>query len=246
MAAPLSWQLATIAAIRDETPRVKTFVLDLPEWPGHLPGQHVDVRLTAEDGYEAQRSYSIASAPIDEPRLELTVEQVDDGEVSSFLHELAQVGDRLEVRGPIGGYFVWDRRSNDPLLLVAGGSGIVPLMAMLRQRADVGGRAPASLLYSSRTRDDVIYYDELDRLAARDDGLRVLHTLTRAAPPDWPGHRRRIDRELLSDALADRAASAEAFICGPTALVEAAARELVELGMPAARVRTERFGPSGS
>ena len=160
--ATLNWQIATVTAVRDETPRVKTISLLVPDWLGHRPGQHVDVRLTAEDGYQAQRSYSIGSAPAEQPVIDLTVERVEDGEVSPFLHDEVVVGDRFEVRGPIGGYFVWDGAAADPLLLVAGGSGVVPLMAMVRHRAQVGGGAPCTLLYSSRTPEDIIYADELE------------------------------------------------------------------------------------
>ena len=247
--ASIEWRLATVAQIREETPRVRTFVLDLPDWAGHLPGQHVDVRLTAEDGYQAQRSYSIASEPhSDAPRsaqIELGVERVEDGEVSPFMHDVLMAGDRLEVRGPIGRYFVWDGMAPDPVLLVAGGSGIVPLMAMVRHRSATGTRAPVTLVYSSRTRDDVIYHDELAGLAAHADGPRVIHTLTRSQPPGWTGFDRRIDRQMLEGALDGTAVSTQAFVCGPTPLVESVAEALVGLGFAPGRVRTERFGPSG-
>jgi ferredoxin-NADP reductase len=238
-----SWQLATVSAIVDETPRVKTITFELPDWPGHLAGQHVDIRLTADDGYQAQRSYSIGSAP-SAGRLELTVERVPDGEVSSFVHDALAVGDRIELRGPIGGYFVWHAVSRQPLLLVAGGSGVVPLMAMLRQRAAIGTNVPATLLYSSRTPAEVIYADELERLG-RDPAMHVAHTLTREQPAGWPGYRRRIDRQMLAEVLAGSDRDAQAFVCGPTALVESVAADLVALGLPPAQVKTERFGPSG-
>ena len=242
----LAWQLATVVGIRLETPHVKSYALELPDWPGHRAGQHVDLRLTAEDGYQAQRSYSIASAPTGAPRVELTVERVKEGEVSPFLHDVVVVGDTFEARGPIGGYFVWEPDATAPLVLVAGGSGIVPLMAMLRHRATVGANAPATLLYSSRTASDVIYGAELDALATRGDGLRVVQTLTRQQPPGWSGYRRRIDRAMLAEVLAGAGENAaQAFVCGPTPLVEVVAQGLVGLGVPAQRVKTERFGPSG-
>ena len=218
--------------------------LDVPEWPGHLPGQHVDVRLTAEDGYQAQRSYSIAT-PADGNRVVLTVERLEDGEVSPFLTRELREGDRFELRGPIGGYFVWAGSGGGPLHLVAGGSGVVPLMAMLRHRALSGSTTPATLLYSARTHGDLIYREELDRLAGNDDGLRVAYTLTRAQPAGWTGYARRIDGEMLSDVLGSPDPAATAFVCGPTRFVEVAADGLVGLGYEAGRVRTERFGPSG-
>jgi ferredoxin-NADP reductase len=227
-----------------ETPRVKTLVLDVPDWPGHRAGQHLDVRLTAEDGYQAQRSYSIASAP-DGP-LAITVERLDDGEVSPYLVDVAREGDRFEVRGPIGGYFVWDGDDERPLLLVAGGSGVVPLTAMLRHRAAIDSAAPARLLVSSRTLEDVIYREELDALAARSEGLQVFHTLTRAQPSGWTGYSRRIDRGLLQEVAWPADADAHVFVCGPTRFVDAAADGLVGLGYDPQRVRTERFGATGS
>jgi ferredoxin-NADP reductase len=244
--AALNWQIATVTAIRDETPHVKTLSLLMPAWLGHKPGQHVDIRLTAEDGYQAERSYSIGSAPGEQPLIDLTVERVVDGEVSPFLHDTVVVGDKFEVRGPIGGYFVWDGAAADPLLLVAGGSGVVPLMAMVRHRAQVGSGAPCTLLYSSRTPDDIIYAEELARLSARNDGLRVIHTLTRTQPPDWTGYSRRIDTQMLSEVMEGTGKMAQAFVCGPTPLVEGVAESLVSLGLMPSQVRTERFGPSGS
>jgi ferredoxin-NADP reductase len=229
----------------DETPRVKTLVLAVPGWPGHRPGQHVDVRLTADDGYQAQRSYSIASAPDDPDRVALTVERIEGGEVSPYLVDELAEGDQLELRGPIGGYFVWDVETGGPLLLVAGGSGVCPLMAMLRHRAARGSRVPARLLYSSRSLEDVIYKAELDRLAGRRDGLEVVHTLTRSRPSDWPGYARRIDRDMLAEVGFPPQERPLCLICGPTPLVEAVAATLVELGHPPDRVKTERFGPTG-
>jgi ferredoxin-NADP reductase len=240
----LTWRLGEVVEVLDETPRVRSIRLAVPEWPGHRPGQHVDVRLTAEDGYQAQRSYSIASAP-EAAHVELTVERLDDGEVSPYLTDELRTGDLLEIRGPIGGYFVWEARLGGPLLLVAGGSGVVPLMAMLRHRAAVGSSAPARLLYSSRTAEDVIYGRELERLAASGDGLGVVQTLTRRQPPDWTGYGRRIDAEMLAEAGWPANANPAVYVCGPTPLVEAVATILVELGHQPARIKTERFGPTG-
>jgi ferredoxin-NADP reductase len=240
----LAWQLARVVDVRAETPRTKSLVLDLPEWAGHQAGQHVDIRLTAEDGYQAQRSYSIASPPEDR-QLVLTVERLDDGEVSPYLTEVLQPGDQLELRGPIGGYFVWRAALGGPLLLIAGGSGIVPLMAMIRHRAAQQSTVPTRLLYSSRAIDDVIYRDELDQLAAADPSLTVVHTLTRSRPPGWAGHRRRIDRAMLAELIWPPSEQPQAFVCGPTSLVESVASTLVELGYDPLHVKTERFGPSG-
>ena len=227
-----------------ETERVVSLVLDVPDWPGHLPGQHVDVRLTAEDGYQAQRSYSIAT-PSDGNRVVLTVERLEDGEVSPFLTEELRIGDEFELRGPIGGYFVWNGAGDGPLHLLAGGSGVVPLMAMLRHRAASGSSVPATLLYSARMHGDLIYREELDRLARDDNGPRVAYTLTREQPAGWTGYDRRIDGEMLSEVLGSPDPAATAFVCGPTRFVEVAADGLVGLGYEAGRVRTERFGPSG-
>jgi ferredoxin-NADP reductase len=259
MARMLEWQLATVGAIRDETPSVRSFTLGLPEWAGHRAGQHVDLRLTAEDGYSVERSYSIASEPERMGQIDITVERIPDGEVSPFLHDVVVPGDRLEVRGPIGGYFVWDVSMAGPLLLVAGGSGVVPLMAMLRHRArglaaDARARAgggavaasPTRLLFSSRSADEIIYREELDELAAVHDGFEVVHTLTRQQPPGWSGYARRIDERMLAEVLDPLGSTTRAYICGPTALVETAANGLVALGFPPDRVRTERFGPTGT
>jgi len=250
--ARIAWRVATVANVVRETPRTRTLVLDVPGWPGHRAGQHVDVRLTAEDGYQAERSYSIASAPED-TKLALTVEELDDGEVSPYLTEELKAGDQLELRGPIGGYFVWDVDTGGPLFLVAGGSGIVPLMAMIRHRnsalsahAQAAHKLPVRLLYSSRSWDEVIYRDELADLAARDPTLEVIHTLTRQAPEDWTGLRRRIDREMLAATSWPATETPRVFVCGPTPLVEAVATALVELGHQPALVKTERFGPTGT
>jgi ferredoxin-NADP reductase len=229
--------------IVDETPRCRSLLLDLPNWPGHTAGQHVDVRLTAEDGYQAQRSYSIASPP-EERHVVLTIERLDDGEVSPYLTDVLQIGDQLELRGPIGGYFTWRVADGGPLLLIGGGSGIVPLMAMLRHRAAQGSHVPTRLLYSSRAFDEIIYRQELEQLAA-DSTLMVTHTLTRRQPPQWSGHGRRIDRTMLAEVAWPAAEQPQAFVCGPTSLVESVASALVELGHDPLRVKTERFGPSG-
>jgi ferredoxin-NADP reductase len=218
-------------------------VLNLPEWSGHRAGQHVDVRLTAEDGYQAQRSYSIASAPED-AHVVLTVERLEDGEVSPYLADELRPGDQLELRGPIGGYFVWEAALGGPLLLLAGGSGIVPLRCILRHRAAVRSDAPARLLYSSRALPEVIYRDELVSLAD-DDGVDVRFTLTREQPAGWTGYARRIDGALLGEVAWPADAQPLTYICGPTAFVETAADALVGLGHDPTRIRTERFGPTG-
>ena len=223
---------------------MRSLVLDAPDWPGHLAGQHVDIRLTAEDGYQAQRSYSIASAPED-GRLALTVERLGDGEVSPYLTDVLVAGDRLELRGPIGGYFVWDIDDGGPVLLVGGGSGVVPLMAMIRHRAAVGSSVPMRLLYSVRTLGDLIYRDELEELAGRGDGFEAFFTLTREQPEGWPGYTRRVDRELLAEIGWPATESPLAYVCGPTGFVEAVASALVESGLPPSHVKTERFGPTG-
>jgi len=203
------------------------------------------VRLTAPDGYQAERSYSIASAPEDGERVALTVERIDDGEVSPYLVDELAIGDQLELRGPIGGYFVWDTDTAGPLLLVAGGSGICPLMAVLRHRAARGSDVPTRLLYSSRSLEDVIYNEELDQLASRADGLEVFRTLTRSRPPDWSGYSRRIDRDMLGEVAFATEQHPLSMVCGPTPMVEAVATTLVGLGHPPDRVKTERFGPTG-
>ncbi len=243
-AAPIAWRLAELVELVPETPRVASLLLSVPGWPGHTAGQHVDVRLTAQDGYQAQRSYSIA-APAESERVVLTVERLEDGEVSPFLVDDLRAGDRFELRGPIGGYFVWDEGSGGPLQLVAGGSGVVPLMAMLRHRAAVGSDVPATLLYSARSPEEVIYREELDRLGGGDGGPQVVYTLTRERPSGWTGYDRRIDGEMLAEVFGRPDADAMAFVCGPTRFVEVAADGLVALGYDPSRVRTERFGPSG-
>jgi len=241
----LSWQIGEVVATRPETVRTKSITLDLPGWMGHRAGQHVDVRLTAEDRYQAERSYSIASPPEEAPRVTLTVERLDDGEVSPYLSEELRIGDKLELRGPIGGYFVWEANIGDPLLLVAGGSGIVPLMAMLRHRPAASSTVATRLLYSSRSLEDVIYRDELDELMKSSTMLEVVQTLTRAQPPGWTGYHRRIDTEMLREVARPVEQRPLAFICGPTPFVETAAASLVELGHEPGRIKTERFGPTG-
>jgi ferredoxin-NADP reductase len=238
----LSWQVAEVVDVVEETPRVRTIVFDVPGWPGHRAGQHVDVRLTAEDGYQAQRSYSIASAP-NGTRIELTVERLDDGEVSPYLTDELLAGDQIELRGPIGGYFVWEPAQGGPLFLLAGGSGVVPLMAMVRLRAAVGSDTDTRLLVSSRSWDDVIYRDELERVD--DDGLRVVYTLTRSQPPGWRGYARRVDAEMLAEVGPGPAERPRVYVCGPTPFVEVVAETLVQLGHEPQAIKTERFGATG-
>jgi ferredoxin-NADP reductase len=240
----LSWRLAEVAEVVPETPRTKSLVLEVPGWEGHKAGQHLDVRLTAEDGYQAQRSYSIASAPED-GRLTLTVDRLEEGEVSPYLTEVLMRGDKLELRGPIGGYFTWEAADGGPLLLVAGGSGVVPLMAMIRHRTAVGSDVPTRLLYSSRSYEEIIYREELERLAAQDGSLEVIHTLTRSRPEGWSGYDRRIDAEMLAEVAWSPDESLLTFVCGPTSLVEGVADALVSLGHDPAHVKTERFGATG-
>ena len=239
----LTWRLAEVAEIVPETARTATLVLDVEGWPGHRAGQHVDVRLTAEDGYQAQRSYSIASAP-GEPGLRLTVERLDDGEVSPYLVGELEAGDAIELRGPVGGYFVWEPGGGEPLLLVAGGSGVVPLAAMLRRRIETGDATPIRLLYSARAPAEVIYAAELERAASL-DGVEVIHTFTREPPDGWAGYARRIDDAMLAEVAWPASRGPLAYVCGPTSLVETAASGLVRAGYDPGTVRTERFGPTG-
>jgi ferredoxin-NADP reductase len=240
----LSWQLGTVLELITETARATSIVLELPDWPGHRAGQHVDVRLTAEDGYQAERSYSIASGPED-GSLTLTVERLDDGEVSPYLVGELRPGDELELRGPIGGYFVWEESLGGPLLMVAGGSGIVPFRSILRHWVSGERVLTPRLLYSSRSLNEVIYREELMRLAT-DDGVDVRFALTREWPEGWPGHRGRIDRELLEEVAWPPSEEPIVYICGPSAFVETAAAALVENGHQPRRIRTERFGPTGT
>ena len=240
----LTWQLGRVLEVVTETPRTTSVALELSEWTGHRAGQHVDVRLTAADGYQAQRSYSIASAPAD-TSLVLTVERLDDGEVSPYLTDELRPGDELELRGPIGGYFVWEESLGGPLELIAGGSGVVPLRAMLRHWATGARSVPARLLYSSRSLAEVIYRDELGRLGA-EAGAEVQVTLTREWPQDWRGLRGRVNRDVLERVVASPAGAPLLYVCGPTSFVEAVAEALVEIGHAPERIRTERFGPTGS
>ena len=241
----LTWHTAEVVEVVDETPRVRSLLLSVPDWPGHRAGQHVDVRLTADDGYQAQRSYSIASAPDATERLVLTVERLEDGEVSPYLAGEVRAGDKLELRGPIGGYFVWEVADGGPVQLVAGGSGICPLMAMLRLHEATRSTVPARLLYSSRSLAEVIYRDELERMGASGSGVEVELTLTREQPPTWSGLRRRIDMEMLRAVTWPAPVRPMIFVCGPTPLVESVADTLVQLGHDPARLKTERFGPTG-
>ena len=238
----LTWQVAGVVDVVVETPRAKTIAFDVPGWRGHRAGQHVDVRLTADDGYQAQRSYSIASAP-DGTRVELTVVRIDDGEVSPYLTDELRPGDQIELRGPIGGYFVWEPSQGGPLLLVAGGSGIAPLMAMIRLRAAARSDTDMRLLSSSRGWDDIIYRAELDRLTG--NGLTVVHTLTGSQPPGWTGYGRRVDPDMLAEVGPGPAERPLIYVCGPTPFVEAVAEALVHLGHNPRGVKTERFGPTG-
>ena len=230
--APGRWQIGTVASIKQENPRVKSFRIELPMWMPHLPGQHYDVRLTAPDGYQAQRSYSVASSPLDEGQIELTIDRLEDGEVSPYFHDVVVEGDQVEVRGPFASYFVW--RGEEPVLLVGGGSGVVPLMAMLRHRRLTMPEIPMRLVYSVRSAGDVIYADEL--------GDDTLLTFTREPPEGWSGHTGHIDARLIDEA---SFASGPAFICGSNGFVETAGRLMIEAGMAPQRIRTERFGPTG-
>jgi ferredoxin-NADP reductase len=239
----LSWQLATVEDVVVETARVRTIVLDIPDWPGHRAGQHLDVRLTAEDGYRAEREYSIASAP-GEP-VAITVERLDDGEVSPYLTDELREGDALELRGPIGGYFVWTPDDGRPLLLAGGGSGIVPLMAMLRARIVARSDVPVRLLVSARSVDDIIYRGELESIARENSGVEIRQTLTRAQPPGWAGYGRRVDGAMLAEVAWPVEERPRCFACGPTGFVETVASSLVELGHAPGNIRTERFGPTG-
>ena len=240
----LAWRIGEVVETSPDTPRTKSLFLEVPGWEGHRAGQHVDVRLTAEDGYQAQRSYSIASAPEDS-RVELLVERLDDGEVSPYLTEELRAGDGLELRGPIGGWFAWETTEGGPLLLVAGGSGIAPLMAMVRHRQAAGSGTPTRLLFSSRSYEEIIFRQELERRASGDETLQIIHTLTRSRPEGWTGYDRRIDEEMLAEVAFSPDEDPLAFVCGPTPLVETVATALVRLGHAPARVKTERFGPTG-
>jgi ferredoxin-NADP reductase len=239
----LNWLAAKVSQVRPETSRVRSIFFDCPGWDGHMAGQHVDVRLTAEDGYQAQRSYSIGSAPEDD-HLVLTVERLQDGEVSPYLVDVLEAGDELEMRGPIGRYFVWEESIGGPLLMIAGGSGVVPFRSMLKHRVNTRSMTKTRLLYSARTIDDVIYRDELEDFAAH-DGIDVQFALTRAQPDGWSGYSRRVDREMLAEVSWAPEERPVIYVCGPTSFVETAAVALVDLGHDPALIRTERFGPTG-
>ena len=239
----LTWQVANVVGVVEETPHVKTIALDVPGWPGHRAGQHVDVRLTADDGYQAERSYSIASAPSG-TRLLLTVVRIDDGEASPYLTGELRPGDQIELRGPVGGYFVWEPPLGGPLLLVAGGSGAAPLMAMIRLRAAAGTEVDTRLLLSSRSWEDIIYRDELQQ--RNGGGLTVVHTLTMSQPSGWAGYTRRVDAGMLAEVGPGPAEQPRVYVCGPTPFVEAVAEALVGLGHQPQHIKTERFGPTGS
>jgi ferredoxin-NADP reductase len=240
----LTWLLGEVVAIIDENPTVRSIVFDCPGWPGHRAGQHIDLRLTAEDGYVAERSYSIAGPPAGR-RVTITVELVADGEVSPYLIEELRVGDRVELRGPIGGYFVWDHESDGPLMLIGGGSGVVPLMAIVRSRIAEDSPAPIRYLASARSHDRLIYADELDKISSRDNGVDVVHTLTRSHPESWRGPTRRIDRKMIATYGFGVEDNPVCFVCGPTGFVETVASILVGLGHEPGSIKTERFGPSG-
>ena len=241
----IPWRTGEVKEVVRETPRVKSIMLTVPDWPGHLPGQHLDLRLTAENGYQAQRSYSLATPP-EEKGIALAVERLPDGEVSSFLTEELRPGDQLELRGPLGGYFTWEVKQGGPLALVSGGSGVVPFMAMIRHRAARASDVPVDLLCSWRTLEDIIFRDELARLAERTDGFRLSHAITRSASPLPPGvYGRRIDRAMLLESLPRPEAKPLVYVCGPTPMVESVANLLVSVGHPPERVKTERFGATG-
>jgi ferredoxin-NADP reductase len=236
------WQLATVVEIRAENPTVKTYRLQLPDWHPHQAGQHYLLRLTAADGYQARRSYSIASPPEQKGEIELTIERLAEGEVSTYLHDVVKVGEQLEVRGPLGGYFIWKARYKSPLWLIAGGSGIVPLMSIIRHHQAAASTVPVRLLYSTQSPATLIYPNDLKTLSPIPQTI----TYTRESPPDWQGYQRRIDREMLAEELAEFPSHPLVYVCGPTPMVEFVAHALVELGIPGVRVRTERFGPSGA
>jgi len=241
----MMWHVGTVVALHDETPTAKTIRLEVADWPGHVAGQHVDVRLTAADGYSAVRSYSMASAPNMEGRVELTVERLPDGEVSPYLTQELAVGDRLELRGPLGGWFVWRSRQTEPIQLIAGGSGIVPLMAMIRARASAESTAPFRLLYSVREPEAIFYRDELQALSKASDSVTVTYAYTRATPKHWPRSATRIDASIIAEATWPARLLPTCYVCGPTSFVEAAAALLVKSGNRAENIRTERFGPTG-
>jgi len=239
------WRAATVVALKDETGTARTIRFEVPGWPGHVAGQHVDVRLTAADGYSAVRSYSIASAPNSNNLVEITVERLPDGEVSPYLTQEVAVGDRLELRGPIGGWFVWRSEQTEPIQLVAGGSGIVPLMGMIRSRVSVGSTAPFRLLYSVREPKAVWYGNEMQALSEHDPSISVTYAYTRITPKDWRRPAGRIDSDLIASATWPSHLGPTCFVCGPTSFVESAASLLTASGNSPDKIRTERFGPTG-
>jgi ferredoxin-NADP reductase len=239
------WRVGSVIDLQDETATARTITLEVPDWPGHVAGQHVDVRLTAEDGYSAVRSYSIASAPGSDQRVQITVERLPDGEVSPYLTRELGVGDRLELRGPIGGWFVWRTQQAERIQLVAGGSGIVPLMAMLRARVSAGSKAPFRLLYSVRDPGAVFYRDELRALSEGDRSLVVTYAYTRIVPKDWPRPPGRVDAGLITQETWPATVAPTCYVCGPTPFVETVADLLTASGNDRNRIRTERFGPTG-
>lgn len=240
-----NWRIAEVVETAEETPRVRTLKLSMADWPGHVPGQHIDVRLTGDDGLQAQRSYSITSGP-EAREISLAVERLEEGEVSPYLASEVRPGDRFELRGPIGGYFVWTVEKGGPLVLIAGGSGIAPLMSMLRHRAAQKAKFPATLLYSARRYEEIIFREELDRMAAADPNLQVAYTLTREQPAGWRGGDKRIDRESLMAFVNPPEERPQIYVCGPSGLVEDTAKLLVEIGHERGCIRTERFGPTGA
>jgi ferredoxin-NADP reductase len=239
------WRIGTIVALHDETATARTITFEVPDWPGHIAGQHVDVRVTAPDGYSAVRSYSIASAPNSHGRVELTVELLPNGEVSPYLTQQVAAGDRLELRGPIGGWFVWRAEQTEPIQLIAGGSGIVPLMAMIRSRASVGSIAPFRLLYSVREPRTIFYRDELQALSDKDHSLSITYAYTRVAPSDWPQSPGRIDASVIASATWPSNLAPTCYVCGPTSFVESATHLLSASGNDHDKIRTERFGSTG-
>jgi len=239
------WRVGTVIALEDETGTARTIALQVADWPSHTAGQHVDIRLTAFDGYSAVRSYSIGSAPNQEGRLELTVERLPDGEVSPYLTQKLAVGDRLELRGPIGGWFVWRPWQTEPIQLIAGGSGIVPLMSMIRSRASAASTAPFRLLYSVREPGAAFYRNELEAIAAQGHSVQISYAYTRAAPKNWPRPVGRIDAALIANSTWPSGAVPTCYVCGPTSFVESVSALLLSCGNKPDKVRTERFGPTG-
>ena len=238
------WRVGAVLALHDETATARTITLTVPGWPGHLAGQHVDVRLTAADAYSAVRSYSIASAP-NRDRVEITVERLPEGEVSPYLTREVAVSDSLELRGPIGGWFVWRAEQTEPIQLVAGGSGIVPLMAMIRTRAAAGNHAPFRLLYSVREPEATLYREELEALSSRNSPVTVTYAYTRTTPVGWCRPPGRIDAALIASTTWPASLAPTCYVCGPTSFVETAASLLIACGQKPDRIRTERFGPTG-